>query len=176
MLVRVCVNQAHRNGRSAERKYAWSLYGKRAECYLTNSRGVSTSFFVAMSHDRMLYWKITQPPPGQESSDDFLFFALDNLLPHMNAYDPTLPCSQQNERCVLILENVRVHDQAALTLVESRGLLVLPLPPYSPDYNPNQEVFAFGSSCLLRLVTCEHYNAWCFYTASLMLASITPEM
>jgi len=43
-----------------------------------------------MSHDRVLDWKITQPPPGQ-TSVDFLLFALENLLPHMSAYDPALP-------------------------------------------------------------------------------------
>jgi len=55
-----------------------------------------------MSHDEVLDRKITQPPPGQ-SSVDFLIFVLANLLPHMNAYDRTLPWSEQDERCVLIL-------------------------------------------------------------------------
>jgi len=99
---RVYVDEAHRCGRSSERKWAWSLRGKRAECYLSNSRGVSRSFFLAMSHDEVLDRKITQPPPGQ-SSVDFLIFVLANLLPHMNAYDRTLPWSEQDERCVLIL-------------------------------------------------------------------------
>jgi len=51
---RVYVDEAHRCGRSSNRKWAWSLRGRRAECYLTNSRGVSTSSFVAMSRDRLL--------------------------------------------------------------------------------------------------------------------------
>jgi len=172
---RVYVDEAHRCGRSANRKWAWSLRGERAECYLTNSRGVSTSFFVAMSHDRVLDWKITQPPPGQ-SSVDYMLFAAENLLPHMNAYDPTLPWSQQDERCVLILDNARVHDQAALALIESKGVLVRLLPPYSPDFNPIDDVFSVGSSRLRRHVTPEQFNAWPFYCIALMLSSITPAM
>jgi len=87
---RVYVDEAYRCGRSSIRKWAWSLRGQRAECYLTNSRGVRTSFFASMSHDRVLDWKIMQPPPGQ-SSVDFMLFVAENLLPHMNAYDPALP-------------------------------------------------------------------------------------
>jgi len=91
---RANVDEAHRCGWSAYRSWAWSLRGCRAQCYLTNSRALSTSFFVAMSHDRVLDWKITQPPPGQ-TSVDFLLFALENVLPHMNAHDPGMPSSQQ---------------------------------------------------------------------------------
>jgi len=69
-----------------------------------------------MSYDRVLDWKITQPPPGQ-SSVDFLLFTLGNLLPHMNDYDPTLPWSEQEEHGDLVLDNARVYDQAALALI-----------------------------------------------------------
>lgn len=113
---RVYVDEAHRCGRSAERKWAWSLCGTQVECDLSNSQGVSTSFVVAMSHDRVLDWKITQPPPGQ-SSVDILLFTLGNLLPHMNYYDPTLPWSEQEEHGDLVLDNARVYDQAALALI-----------------------------------------------------------
>ena len=113
---RVYVDEAHRCGRSAERNWAWKLRGERAECYVTNNKGKSTSFFVAMGHDKVLDWLITQPPPGQ-SSVDFLLFALAHLLPHMNPYDPALPWSKQPERCVLILDNARVHDELALAVI-----------------------------------------------------------
>jgi len=81
---RVYVDEAHRCGRSAERNWAWKVRGERAECYVTNNKGVSISFFVAMGHDKVLDWLITQPPPGQ-SSVDLLLFAWAHLLPHMNA-------------------------------------------------------------------------------------------
>jgi len=172
---RIYVDEAHRCGRSANRKRAWYWRGQRAECYLTNSRGVSTRFFVAMSHDRVLDWKITQPPPGQ-SSVDFMLFAAENLLPDMNAYDPTLPWSQQAQRCVLILDNSRVHDQAALALTESKGVLVRLLPPYSPDFNPIEDMFSVGDIWLRRPATPEQSNAWPFYYIAVLLSSITPAM
>jgi len=128
-----------------------------------------------MSHDRVLDWKITQPPPGQ-TSVDFLLFALENLLPHMNAYYPAFPWSQQNERCVLILDNARVHDQAAIALIEAAGVLVRLLPPYSPDFNPIEDVFSGGSSWLRRHVTPEQVNEWPTFCIALMLSHISPAM
>ena len=70
---RVYVDEAHRVGRAAERQWAWSLRGARAECYVEPNPGVRTSFFVAMAHDRVLDWMVTRPPPAQ-TSVDFLIF------------------------------------------------------------------------------------------------------
>jgi len=92
-----------------------------------------------MGRDKVLDWLITQPTPGQ-SSVDFLLFTLVHLLPHMNAYDPAVPWSEQPERCVLILDNARVHDELALAVIEAAGVLVCRLPPYSPDFNPIEDV------------------------------------
>jgi len=125
-----------------------------------------------MSHGRVLDWKITQPPPGQ-TSVDFLLFALERLLPHMNSYDPAWPWSQQDERCVLKLDNVRVHDQAAIALIQAAGVLVRLLPPYCPDFNPIEDVFSVGSSWLRRHVTPEQFNEWPFLCIALMLSSIS---
>jgi len=172
---RVYVDEAHRCGRSASRKWAWSLRGHRAERYLTNSRGVSTSFLVTMSHDRVLDWKITQPPPGQ-TSVHFLLLALETLLPHMNAYDPALPWYQQEERCVLILDNARVHDQAAIAQIQAAGVLVRLLPPYSSDSNPIEDVLSVGSSWLRRRVTPEQIYEGPFVCIALMLSSISSAM
>jgi len=70
---RVYVDEAHRVGRAAERRWAGSLRGSRAECYVASSFCVRTSFFVAMAHDCVLDWFITRPPAGQ-TAIDFLFF------------------------------------------------------------------------------------------------------
>jgi len=58
---RVYVDEAHRLGRAAERRWAWSLRGARSECEVTSSPGVRMSVFVAMSHDELLDWMITRP-------------------------------------------------------------------------------------------------------------------
>jgi len=115
---RVYIDEAHRCGRSADPKWAWSLRGARAECYLSNAWGVSTSFFVAMSHDAVLDWKITQPPPGQ-SSVDFLLFTVENLLPHLNAYDPTFVGGFARQRLVVTFWRLRGDTHTACVATKS---------------------------------------------------------
>jgi len=61
---RVYVNEAHRVGRSAQKQWAWSLRGERAECYVESSAGVRISFFVAIAVDRVSDWFVTRPLPG----------------------------------------------------------------------------------------------------------------
>ena len=51
---RVYVDEAHRVGPAAERRWACSVRGTRSELYVASSAGAETSFFVAMAHDRVL--------------------------------------------------------------------------------------------------------------------------
>jgi len=46
------------------------------------------------------------------------------------------------------------------------------LPPYSPEFNPIEDVFSVGSSWLRRHVTPEQFNEWPFLCIVLMLSSI----
>jgi len=80
----------------------------------------------------------------------------------MNAYDPALPLSQQDERCALILDNARVHDQAAIARIQAAGVLVRLLPPYIPDFNPVEDEFSVWSIWQRRHVTPEQFNEWPF--------------
>lgn len=44
---------------------------------------------------------------------------------------------------VVVWDNLRVHKSAAaLAAVEAAGASVLPLPPWSPDLNPIEEMFS----------------------------------
>ena len=131
---RVYVDEAHRVGRAAERQCAWSVRGTRSELYVASSAGAKTSFFVAMAYDRVLDWFITRPPPGQ-TSVDFLIFLTTLVLPGMTACVKR-GWAEQPPRCVLVLNNARIHDEVALQRARAAGVFVLLLPPYSPDFNP----------------------------------------
>jgi len=160
-------------GRTAERRWALSLRGARSECYVTSSTGVRTSFFLAMSHDELLDWMITRPPPGQ-TSVDFLLFSTNCVWPRLSAEGGEW--AHQPERCVLVLENSRVHDEVALATVRDAGVVVLLLLPHSPDFNPIEDVFSVGSSWLRRYYHPEQFNAWPMLTINSMLAHITGDM
>eukprot|EP00170_Pyropia_yezoensis_P002558 contig_10748_g2562 len=172
---RVYVDEAHRTGRAAERRWAWSQRGERAECYVASSAGVRTSFFAAMAHDSMLDWMVTLPPPGQ-SSVDFLLFIVNRLLPYMDARDPEKAWVDQPDRCVLVLDNTRVHDAVALSILREAGVFVVLLPSYSPDFNPIEDVFSVGSSWLRRWSSRAQYNAWPMLTVDTMLSHVREDM
>eukprot|EP00170_Pyropia_yezoensis_P003613 contig_15108_g3623 len=64
------------------------------------------------------------------------------LLPYMDACDPEKAWVDQPDRCVLVLDNARVHDAVALSIdLREAGVFVLLLPPYSPEFNPIEDVF-----------------------------------
>jgi len=127
-----------------------------------------------MSHVELSEWMITRPPPGQ-TSVDFLLFMTNFVLPRMSAVEEGGEWAHQPERCVLVLDNTRVHDEVALETVRDAGVVVLPLPPHSPDFNPIEDVFSVGSSWLRRYSHPEQFNAWPMLPMNSMLAHITGE-
>ena len=49
------------------------------------------------------------------------------------------------DRSVLIMDNCSVHhSEEVKDLVRDAGILLLYLPPYSPDYNPIEELFSYA--------------------------------
>lgn len=55
-------------------------------------------------------------------------------LPAMNAYP--LPCS------VLVMDNAPIHKEETIrALCTAKGVVLLMLPPYSPDFNPIENAF-----------------------------------
>jgi len=52
---------------------------------------------------------------------------------------------------VVIADNLRAHHSPAVrAAIEARGAHFLPLPPYSPDFNPIEEAFSKVKHCLRR--------------------------
>ncbi len=53
---------------------------------------------------------------------------------------------------VVIFDNLAAHLRPEVTAaIESAGASVSPLPPYSPDFNPIEEMFSKFKECLRRL-------------------------
>ncbi|KAK1858805.1 hypothetical protein I4F81_001405 [Pyropia yezoensis] len=99
-----------------------------------------------------------------------------SLLPYMGARDPEKAWVDQPDRCVLVLDNARVHDAVALSILRQAGVFVLLLPPYSPDFNPIEDVFSVGSSWLRLWSSMPEYNAWPMLTIDTMLSHVREDM
>jgi len=49
------------------------------------------------------------------------------------------------DRSILVLDNCAIHKVHAIRdIVEAQGVVLVFLPPYSPDLNPIEESFSFG--------------------------------
>jgi transposase len=57
-----------------------------------------------------------------------------------------------HEGDVVVFDNLAAHLRPAVTeAIERAGAVVLPLPPYSPDFNPIERMFSKFKGCLRRL-------------------------
>ena len=68
--------------------------------------------------------------------DEFMYFLQHILVPHQ-------PFDGVNPHSVVVMDNASIHNvDRAVQLIESTGVLVQFLPPYSPDLNPIEEAFS----------------------------------
>lgn len=56
---------------------------------------------------------------------------------------PSLPYNGFNATSVVIMDNASIHhiEEVGKT-IQDAGALLIPLPPYSPDYNPIENAFS----------------------------------
>ena len=68
-----------------------------------------------------------------------------------------LPFNGSNPRSVLVLDNALIHHvEEVHQMISGCGAIIRYLPPYSPDYNPLEEVFAQVKRFLKRNHTLYH--------------------
>ena len=74
---------------------------------------------------------------GTVDGDRFYSFVLKHLLPHL------MPFHGLNPHGVVVMDNCAIHHVEGITsMIEDVGALVHFLPPYSPDFNPIEEMFS----------------------------------
>lgn len=80
--------------------------------------------------------------PGGVSSEVFLWFVSNRVLPHMLLGD------------ILIMDNASIHhDVRLLGIAEAAGVRIEYLPPYSPDLNPIKQTFNVLKAWIRRHIT-----------------------
>ena len=82
---------------------------------------------------------------GSVNGETFLEFIQGKLVPEMLPYDG------ENLQSILVMNNCSIHHvQPVLETLRLMGILVLFLPPYSPDMNPIEEMFSSINSLVPR--------------------------
>jgi transposase len=88
---------------------------------------------TAMTCNGVLQYEATT---GTVNSDKFIDFIRGQLVPNMQPFP--------GDNSILILDNCSIHHTHEVQqLLGSLGVLLFFLPPYSPDYNPIEELFSY---------------------------------
>lgn len=130
----VAVDESAADERTKDRKYGWSLRGLPCRVCQAGRRGQRWSILPAMTIDGYLMIDVYE---GSYNATRFANF-IDRLLPLMGRFpEPKL---------VILLDNVSSHWSAItrpdmIEKLEAAGVRLLWLPPYSPDFNPIEQLF-----------------------------------
>jgi len=106
----------------------WGTRGRRLKAYAPHGHWKTLTFIAALRCDRIdAPWVIDGPINGET----FLLYIEKILAPTLSPGD------------VVVLDNLRSHKgKAARAIVRAKGAHLIFLPPYSPDLNPIEQVFA----------------------------------
>ncbi len=106
----------------------WGEKGKRLRAFVPHGHWKTLTFLAALRHDG-----ITAPCvfDGPISGDSFRHYVEQFLLPTLKPGD------------IVIMDNLGSHKgEAVRAAIRSVGARLLFLPPYSPDLNPIEQMFA----------------------------------
>ncbi len=124
------------------RKYGYSLRGTRPIYHRLLHRGQRVNAVEAITSCGLLAVELTK---STVNGDFFFDFLRGTLIPRMMPFDGLNPHS------ILVLDNCSVHHvHEVKSLLEAAGIVVLFLPPYSPDLNPIEEAFSYVKQYLRR--------------------------
>ena len=142
------------------------------ERYRFLSRGDRINAIAAITSSGLLTVELTK---ATVNGDNFFDFIRGTLIPHMRPFDGVSPHS------ILIMDNCSVHHvNEVREVLQQAGILVLFLPPYSPDLNPLEEAFSYIKQYLrkhdellqairdptdvimqgFQSITAKHCNSW----------------
>ena len=117
------------------RKYGYSLRSERAVCHRLLVRGQRISAISATSTEGLVAIELTNHSVNGEK---FFDFVRGSLIPEMLPFDGYSPKS------IAVMDNCSVHHvQEVADLFNSAGILLIYLPPYSPDFNPIEPAFSY---------------------------------
>ena len=118
------------------RRYAWSAVGSRALGHAPNGHWKTTTFLAGLTGEGLIAPFVLDGPINAEC---FLAYVEQVLAPELREGD------------VVFLDNLSSHKaEEAANIITRAGAQLRFLPPYSPDLNPIEMVFAKLKELLRR--------------------------
>lgn len=138
----VWVDETGCDRRDCARKYGYAIRGSTPEYHRLLIRGERISAIAAIAEDGVVTYKLTT---GGVDSSVFFDYIRGDLIPQMHQFDGS------STKSVVIMDNCSIHRVPEVQRMFSDcGIVVLFLPPYSPDYNPIEETFSYVKYYLKR--------------------------
>lgn len=110
------------------RLYGWGPTDQRVIDFVPHSHWKTTTFAAAFRLDGLFAPLVVD---GAMNGELFLKYVQQELAPHLHSGD------------ILVLDNLQTHKvRGVVEAVQARDARVLYLPPYSPDFNPIEQVFS----------------------------------
>ncbi len=110
------------------RRRGWCRRGLRLKAHVPRGHWKTTTFLAALRHDRIDAPLVLDGPINGRA---FTAYVEQFLAPTLQPGD------------IVVMDNLGSHKSAAVrTAIEERGASLRFLPPYSPDFNPIEQVFA----------------------------------
>lgn len=119
------------------RRYGRARRGKRVVGHVPHGHWKTVTFLAALRHNGLTAPLVVD---GPINGDVFLAYVQQHLAPTLKAGD------------IVIMDNLAAHKRAGVReAIEAVGAKLVYLPPYSPDFNPIELVFAKLKSLLRSL-------------------------
>ena len=129
----IWVDETGSDARDMLRRYGYALRGLRAETRSLLVRGRRISSIAAIDSTGLVDVYNTN---GTVNGEIFYDFVRGSLIPNMLPFP--------NPRSILVMDNCSIHHvDFVREFIQDCGVLLLFLPPYSPDFTPIESVFGY---------------------------------
>jgi transposase len=124
----------------------WGPRGQRLAAKVPHGHWKTMTFIAALRHDRVDAPFVTDGPINR---DLFTLYVETELAPTLKEGD------------IVILDNLGSHKgKAVRQAIRNRGAHLIFLPPYSPDLNPIEQLFAKLKHLMRKAEPRKHEGAW----------------
>ena len=129
----VGIDETGSDNRDQIRKFGYALRGLPPVYHHFLVRGTRISTIVAMGCEGVMIFEMIT---GTTNGETFFDFIRGSVIPCMQ----TFPAPGS----ILVMDNCSIHHiQEVKDILDQAGILLLYLPPYSPDLNPAEEMFSY---------------------------------
>ena len=130
----VWIDETGSDARTNIRKFGYAIIGEAPIYHRFLTRGKRISAIAAICTEGVIDVELAT---GSINGEKFIDFVRGCVIPNMHPFDGTATKS------IAILDNCSIHHVSeAKQAFEDAGILLLFLPPYSPDLNPIEQTFS----------------------------------